>query len=73
VGIALRRPAVASYMRKLQYLRPCQQLSIENDAAPHVVGPHLRTLSYHGQPDAYYDYEFWRKLEIIEKSDEERC
>jgi hypothetical protein len=40
VGIALRRRAVASYMRRLQYLRRCQQLSIENDAALHVVGPH---------------------------------
>jgi hypothetical protein len=32
-------------MRRSQYLRPCQQLSIENDAALHVVGPHLRILS----------------------------
>ena len=30
MGIALRRPAVASYMRRLQYLRRCQKLSIEN-------------------------------------------
>jgi hypothetical protein len=30
VGIALRRRAVASYMRKLQYLRPWKQLSIGN-------------------------------------------
>jgi hypothetical protein len=29
-------------MRRLQYLRRCQQLSIENGAALHVVGPHLR-------------------------------
>jgi len=35
-------------MRSLQYLRPCQQLSIENDAALHVVGPHLRILSFTG-------------------------
>ena len=48
MGIALRRRAVASYMRRLQYLRRCQQLSIENDAAPHIVGPPLCILSYHG-------------------------
>ena len=31
VGIALRRRAVASYMRRWQYRRPSQRLSIEND------------------------------------------
>lgn len=36
-------------MRKLQYLRQCQQLSIQNDAVLEVVGPRLRILSYHGQ------------------------
>src|SRR5580704_18795659 len=29
-------------MRRLQYQRPCQQLSIENDTALRVAGPHLR-------------------------------
>jgi hypothetical protein len=37
VGIALRRCAVASYMRRLQYLRRCQRLSIEKDGALHVI------------------------------------
>jgi hypothetical protein len=32
VGIALRRRAVASYMRRLQYLRRCQRLSMDKDA-----------------------------------------
>ena len=49
MGIALRRRAVASYMRRLQYLQPCQSLSIEDDAWLHVVGLHLCILSYHGQ------------------------
>jgi hypothetical protein len=40
-------------MRRLQYLRRCEKLSIENDTAPHVVGPHLRILPYHGQPGSY--------------------
>ncbi len=53
MGIALRRRAVASYMRRLQYLRRCQQLSIENAAALHIVGPHLRILSYHGPTGSY--------------------
>jgi hypothetical protein len=35
VGIALRRRAVASYMRRLQYLQRCQSLSTKNDAEPH--------------------------------------
>jgi hypothetical protein len=48
VGIALRRRAVASYMRRLQYLRRRLQLSIENAAAQHVVGPHSRIGSYQG-------------------------
>jgi hypothetical protein len=38
VGIALRRRAVASYMRRLQYLKPSQQLSIEIDTAPPLLG-----------------------------------
>jgi len=28
-------------MRTMEYLRPCLQLSIENDASMHVVGPRL--------------------------------
>jgi hypothetical protein len=46
VGIALRRSAVASYMRRSQYLRRCRQLSIENEAAVHIFGPH-RSVSRH--------------------------
>ncbi len=48
MGIALRRRAVASYMRRLQYLRPCQYLSIETTPRYTLLG-HLRILSYHGQ------------------------
>ena len=40
MGIALRRRAVASYMRRSQYLRRYQQLSIEKDPVP------LRFLSF---------------------------
>jgi hypothetical protein len=51
VGIALRRFAVASYMRRLQYLRCFQQLSIANDAALDVVEPHLRICRIAGEPE----------------------
>jgi hypothetical protein len=56
VGIALRRLAAASYMRRLQYLRcfsSCQLRTPRENAALQVVAHHLRILSYlTDNPDA---------------------
>ena len=52
MGIALRRRADAPYMRRWQYLLPCQKLSTKDDT-PHVGQQHLQIFVVSGATGGY--------------------
>jgi len=80
VGIALRRRADAPYMRRWQYLLPCQQLSTKNDDTLDVGQRHIqifvvsravRKLTHYWQTSSLddavkscYKLRFWVRISL---------